>query len=106
VFSGDELRVADLRPSTSDASRHSRAIRKLLVQRLRAVWPAVRITVRADSGLGRWRLMRWWDSHGIGSVLGLARNAVLERQGRLWIDAARRLWERRGLPPRIVGTFS
>jgi hypothetical protein len=106
VFSGDELLVAYLRPSNIDASKHSRAILKLLVQRLRAAWPAVRITVRADSGFCRWRLMRWCDSHGIGYVLGLARNTVLEREGRFWIDAARRLFERTGLARRIFGTFS
>lgn len=106
VFSGDELLVAYLRPSNIDASRHSRAVLKLLVKRLRATWPAVRITVRGDSGFCRWRLMRWCDSHGIGYVLGLARNAVLEREGRFWIDAARQLFERTGLPQRIFGTFS
>ena len=106
VFSGDELLVAYLRPSNIDASKHSRAILKLLVKRLRAVWPAVRITVRADSGFCRWRLMRWCDSHRIGYVLGLARNTVLEREGRFWIDAARRFFERTGLAQRIFGTFS
>ena len=92
VFSGDELLAAYLRPSNIDASRHGRAVLKLLVKRLRAVWPAVRITVRGDSGFCRWRLMRWCDSHGIGYVLGLAKNAVLEREGRFWIDAARQLF--------------
>jgi hypothetical protein len=106
VFCGDELLVAYLRPSDSDASQHSRAILKLLVRRLRAAWPEVKITVRGDSGFCRWRTMRWCDSHGIGYVLGLAKNAVLERQGRFWIDAARRLFERTGQPQRIFGTFS
>jgi hypothetical protein len=106
VFSGDELLVAYLRPSNIDASRHSRAILKLLVKRLRAVWPAVRITVRADGGFCRWRLMRWCDSNGIGYVLGLARNTVLEREGRFWIDAARRLFERTGVAQRIFGRLS
>ncbi|MHB1561738.1 MAG: IS1380 family transposase [Isosphaeraceae bacterium] len=105
VFSGDELLVAYLRPSNIDASKHSRAILKLLVKRLRTVWPAVRITVRADSGFCRWRLMRWCDSHGIGYVLGLARNTVLEREGRFWIDAARRLFERTGFAQRIFTFF-
>ena len=79
VFCGDELVTAYLRPSKIDASKHSRALLKLLVGRLRRAWPGVRITIRADSGFCRWKTMRWCDSHGIGYVLGLARNPALER---------------------------
>src|SRR4051794_6602581 len=106
VFGGDELLAAYLRPSNIDAAKHARAVLKLLVGKLRAAWPDVKITIRADSGFCRWRLMRWCDAHGIGYVLGLAKNAVLEREGRFWIDAARQLFERTGLPQRIFGTFS
>ena len=74
VFCGDELVTAYLRPSKIDASKHTRALLKLLVQRLRQAWPNVKITIRADSGFCRWKLMRWCDTHGIGYVLGLARN--------------------------------
>jgi len=62
-----------------DAAKHSRAILKLLVRRLREVWPDVRILVRADSGFCRWRLMRWCDRHGVDYLLGLAQNARLMR---------------------------
>src|SRR5690606_16087763 len=53
VFCGDELLAAYLRPANIDAARHARAILKLLVDRLRAAWPQVRITLRADSGFCR-----------------------------------------------------
>jgi Transposase DDE domain group 1 len=106
VFAGDELLVAYLRPSDIDASRHARAVLKLLVKELRAAWPDVRITVRGDSGFCRWRTMRWCDSHGIGYVLGLARNVALERAARSWTDAAARLYRLTGLPQRIFGSFS
>src|SRR4029078_10418568 len=42
VFCGDELLAAYLRPSKIDASKHSRALLKLLVRRLRARCQAVR----------------------------------------------------------------
>src|SRR3954469_4058445 len=58
VFCGDELLVAYLRPSKIDASKHARAIVKLLVERLRAAGPEVKLTIRADSGFCRWRTMR------------------------------------------------
>ena len=76
VFCGDELLAAYLRPSDIDAAKHARAVLKLLVRKLRAAWPEVKITIRGDSGFCRWRLMRWCDSHGIGYVLGLAKNPV------------------------------
>ena len=78
VFCGEELLVAYLRPGKIDAPKHSRAMLKLLVRRLRQAWPGVRITIRGDSGFCRWKLMRWCDSHGVGYVLGLARNQALE----------------------------
>jgi Transposase DDE domain group 1 len=93
VFSGDELLTAYLRPSNIDASKHTRAVLKLLVQKLRLAWPDVKITVRGDSGFCRWRLMRWCDSHGIGYVVGLAKNRVLER------SAIRRDFTRRAAVP-------
>jgi hypothetical protein len=106
VFCGDELVTAYLRPSKIDAGKHARALLKLLVRRLRQAWPAVKITIRADSGFCRWRLMRWCDSHGIGYVLGLAKNPVLERQAQFWIDAAQRLFPHTGQPQRIFGSFA
>jgi Transposase DDE domain group 1 len=106
VFCGDELLVSYLRPSNIDASLHTRAILKLLVKRLQAAWPDVKITLRGDGGFCRWRLMRWCDSNGIGYVLGLPTNKVLQRMSQFWVDAAKLLFERTGQPQRIFGTFS
>ena len=77
VFCGDHLLVAWLRPADIDPAKHSLGILKLLVARLRRAWPGVRVVVRADSGFCRWRLMRWCERHGVGYILGLARNARL-----------------------------
>jgi hypothetical protein len=106
VFCGDDLLVAYLRPSNIDAAKHSRAILKLLVQRLRAAWPQVKITIRADSGFCRWRLMRWCDARGIGYVLGLARNRALERLAVDWTERARLRFEQTGQPQRLFGSFA
>jgi Transposase DDE domain group 1 len=106
VFCGDELLVAYLRPSDIDAAKHARAVLRLLVRKLRRAWPEVRITIRGDSGFCRWRLMRWCDSNGIGYVLGLARNVVLQREARDWIERAERQFRRTGRPQRIFGSFS
>src|SRR5262245_17888436 len=105
VFCGEQLLVAYLRTAGGDAARHSRAIVKLLVTRLRQAWPGVRLIFRADSGFCRWRLMRWCDSNGVGYVLGLARNVVLERLAAPWTHAAQTCFELTGEPQRLFGTF-
>jgi hypothetical protein len=106
VFCGDELLVAYLRPSNIDASKHARAVLKLLARRLRAAWPGVKLTIRGDSGFCRWRTMRWCDSQGIGYVLGLAQNPVLERLARDEIERAQRQFRRTGQPQRLFGSFA
>src|SRR4051794_8161349 len=106
VFCGDELLTAYLRPSDIDAAKHSRAVLKLLVRKLRSARPAVKITLRGDSGFCRWRLMRGCDSHGIGYILGLARNPALQRAARDEIDRAARQFRRTGQPQPIFGSFS
>ena len=79
VFCGDRLLCAYLRRSNIDPALHSRAILRLLVNRLHAKWPKVKITIRADSGFCRWKLLKYCDNHDIGYVVGLARNEVLKR---------------------------
>jgi hypothetical protein len=106
VFCGDQLLVAYLRTADGDAARHSGAILKLLVSRLRQVWPNVRIIVRGDSGFCRWQLMRWCDSNGIGYIFGLARNSRLEALATPWTHAAATCWEMTHQPQRLFGEFS
>jgi len=86
VFCGDHLLVAYLRPSNIDAAKHSLGILGLLVKRLREAWPKTRIIVRADSGFCRWKLMRWCDNHGIGYLLGLAKNSKLLKKAQPLLD--------------------
>ena len=69
---------------------------------LRQVWPDVRIILRADSGFCRWRLMRWCDRNGVGYILGLARNNVLERLAGPWIHAAQTCFDMTGEPQLIL----
>jgi hypothetical protein len=105
VFCGDQLLVAYLRPADIDGALHSRAILKLLVKRFRQVWPNVRIIFRGDSGFCRWRLMRWCDRNDVGYIIGLARNAVLERLSQQWTERAQQLFELTSDKQRIFGQF-
>ena len=80
VFCGDQLLVSYLRPSKIDGAKHSWAILALLIKRLRQAWPKVEILVRADSGFCRWRMLRWFDRHGVDYVIGIAKNPRLHDQ--------------------------
>lgn len=65
VFCGVQMLVAYLRPAKKDAALHAAAILKLLVIRLRQVWPGVRILFRADSGFCRPLLMSWCERNDV-----------------------------------------
>lgn len=88
VFCGEQLLASYLRPARIDAAKHAGAILKLLVKRLRAVWPNVRIIFRGDSGFCRKRILSWCERNGVGYVVGLARNARIEYLASWWMDAA------------------
>ena len=88
VFCDDRLLCAYLRPSNIDGAKHSRAILKLLVERIRQDWPDTRIIFRGDSGFCRWKLLRWCERHDVGYVVGMARNKVLERLAEPFMQAA------------------
>ena len=79
VFCRDQLLVSYLRPSKIDGAKHAWAILSLLVKRLRQAWPKVRIVLRADSGFCRWRMLRWCERHNVDYIVGIAKNARLDR---------------------------
>lgn len=72
------------RPSRIDGAKHASAVIKLLVTQLRQAWPATRIIVRGDSGFCRQSLLRWCERSQVGYVIGVARNARLQRQVLVW----------------------
>jgi hypothetical protein len=77
VFCGDQLLVSYLRPSGIDGAKHAWVILALLVKRFRQVWPEVKIVFRGDSGFCRWRMLSWCERHGIGYIVGIAKNSRL-----------------------------
>ena len=77
VFCGEQLLVSYLRPSNRDGARHAWAVLALLVKALRKQWPGVRILLRADSGLCRWKMLRWCERHRVDYLVGVAKNPRL-----------------------------
>jgi len=96
IFCGEHLLCARLRPSNQDASAGSIDELERIVGRIRARWPRTRIAIRGDSGFCREAIMAWCEAHGVGYVLGLARNARLQRALGEAMAAARAEHERTG----------
>ncbi len=105
VFCGDRLLCAYLRPSKIDGAKHARGILKLLVQRIRAVWPSVRIIFRGDSGFCRWKTLKYCDKNDIGYVVGLAKNATLKRRAKPFMEAAQQTYDATGEKQRSFHEF-
>ncbi len=105
VFCGDQLLVGYLRPSNIDSARHAWAVLALLVKRLRAAWPQVRIIFRADSGFCRWRMLRWCDEHAVHYIVGLAKNPRLNALAAALQERAEEQFQQTGTKQRLFGEF-
>jgi len=103
VFCGEQLLVSYLRPSDCDGARHAWAILKLLVQRLRAAWPKVRLILRADSGFCRWKMLRWCEGHGVEYIVGLPRNCRLEAMAKPLMSQAQAAYAWEAGKQRVFG---
>ena len=77
VFCGRHLLVSKLRRANIDASAGAVEEIARVVEHIRARWPKVRITLRADSGFAREPLMSWCEQNRVDYVFGLARNSRL-----------------------------
>lgn len=106
VFCGQAMLACVLRPSKIDAARHAAAVVKLIVKRLRQVWPGTRFVVRGDSGFCRRRLMQWCERADVGYVIGLARNARLHAAVEIAEAAMADAYAREGSKQRLIGEFS
>jgi hypothetical protein len=95
--------VSYLRPSNIDVARHAWAILKLLVTRLRQVWPGVKIIFRGDSGFCRWRMLRWCERHGVDYIVGLAKNSRLLALAEEWMHCAAAQFESTKEKQRLFG---
>ena len=79
IFCGEHVLCARLRESNQDASAGSIEELERIIGQIRRHWPRTRIHIRGDSGFCRESIMKWCEDHGVGFVLGLARNQRLVR---------------------------
>lgn len=105
VFCGQQLLCCYLRPSRIDGAKHSAAILKLLVKRLRAAWPQVRIVFRGDSGFCRARIINYCERSDVNYIIGLARNPRLQQITEFLELSMKDEFERTKTKQREVGEF-
>ena len=105
VFCGDHLLAAKLRPSDIDASEGAVDELERVVRIVREAWPEVKITIRADSGFCRERIMAWCEREGVDFVLGLARNPRLVAEVADELARAKSAFEEAGGPSRVFKDF-
>lgn len=72
--------AAWLRPGTVHASTGAVDTLELIVRKLRAAWPEVRIVVRADTGFAVPALYDYCEAEGLFYVFGYGTNPVLQRR--------------------------
>jgi hypothetical protein len=102
----DQTVMLSLRHGTATAWLGADDDLEYLVNRLRAVWPAVRIVVRGDAGFGKPVLLDVCERLGVDYTFGLSANAVLQRQSEDLLAAAVRGFEETHTPQRCFTGFA
>jgi len=85
-----QIIVPVLRPGNSHSNRWYVGILRRVIQRIRARYPDMVITIRGDSGFSCPAFYRLSGEHELQFVLGVASNAVLKRRTERVSDAIRR----------------
>jgi hypothetical protein len=106
VFCGRHLLAAKLRSANIDASAGSVDEMAQIVAQIRQRWPKVRILLRADSGFAREALMVWCENNGVDFLFGLAKNARLNAEIEMELDAAQEQSQRTGRSARRFKDFT
>jgi len=99
TFNGEReqyLCAAVLRPGNAPTQRGTLPLLKRILQRLQERFPAVRILVRLDGGYAEPNLFEFLDEVQVDYVVGMPKNAVLERHAALAMIEARLLAAERG----------
>lgn len=105
IFSGEHLLCARLRQANEEPASGVRQELERIVNRLREVWPGVRIIVRGDSGFCRDEVMSYCESHDVDYVLGLAKNSRLIKQIEAEMAEAQQIQQATEKPARVFKDF-
>ena len=104
-FRRDPLLCARLRPANIDAAAGALEEVRRIVEQLRRVWPDVEILLRAGGGFCRDQIMSWCEENAVGYVIGLPKNARLQRRIQRRMKLARRRFVKIGAAARAFADF-
>jgi len=85
-----------LRPGNSHSNKWYVSILKRVIQKIRAKYPEIKITVRADSGFSCPTFYELAETHTLRFAMGLASNKVLKRRVKRAENAVEHLYVREG----------
>jgi hypothetical protein len=105
IFCGDFLLCARLRTADSEPAKGAVEEIKRIVEVIRQKWPGQRIMVRGDSGFCRDEIMTWCEGNGVNYLVGLARNARLEKILSEDMARAKSEYEETGKAARVFRDF-
>lgn len=101
----DQVVVLSLRHGSAHAALGADDDLEFLVQRLRRVWPDVRICVRGDAGYGTPKMYDVGERLNIEYLFGLAANKRLQRASETLLAEAVRRFEEIGTSQRLFDAF-
>jgi hypothetical protein len=99
------LLCARLRQANEDPASGVRSELERIVNKLREVWPEVRIIVRGDSGFCRDEIMSYCEKQEMDYVLGLAKNSRLKKQIEAEMTEAQQIHRSTEKPARVFKDF-
>jgi len=94
-----------LRPGNVTAPDGAILLLARVVQLLRAAWPQIKISVRADSHFAEPTLLNWFEEEQIRYVVGMQENDVLKRLSAHFAKTVECLFRATGQPQRSFTTF-
>jgi hypothetical protein len=103
IFWGDWLIATVLRRGDQSESKTILAVLKMVVGKLRAKWPGVRIKVRMDSAFGSPELYNWLRKERVGYEIGLRPNSVLDLYARAFMEQSEAEFRKEFDEPQFMG---
>jgi hypothetical protein len=97
------LLTAVLRPGNAPASAGATGILWRILQRVWAGFPKARVRVRLDGGFADPQVLTFLDVMGVEYVVGMAKNAVLNRLAEPQMEQVRQLSEASGQTEHVYG---
>jgi hypothetical protein len=101
----DQVVSLSLRPGSMHAALGADDDLEYLVERLRRVWPGVRICIRGDAGYGVPWMYDVCERLGIEYLFGISANAVLKRVSDALLEKAVQNYDQTRTPQRLFDAF-